>query len=514
MIAKVKSSTIFGIEGLPVEVEVETGRGTPARFNIIGLGDNAVREARDRVTAALKSSGFAVPTRVLVNLAPAEVKKEGSSFDLAIALGILISSGQLRAAKVSALSFYAELSLDGQLKPVQGVTSFAISALQRGEQGIIVPIANLKEARLLSGLNVLAFSHLLEVVAFLSGQVPNTTKEHETAQESLAPEQAESKSMGEVVGQDFAKRALTIAAAGGHNLLMIGPPGCGKSMLAERLPSILPPLSESEMLELARIYGVSGLSIDKILKAIRPFREPHHVISEAGLIGGGSYPRPGEVSFAHRGILFLDEFVEFKRSVVEALRSPLEMGRVTITRAKASFKFPAKFQLIAAMNPCPCGRLGSGMSAQCNCSAGAITTYLAKLSEPILDRIDLHVELRAVSIKEIYSNKTSSLEEADCKLREQVVKARKVQLDRHPKLNSELGPRELKKVAPIDDKCQSLIQMAAVKQGLSARAYNRIIKVSRTIADLDGSQNIKAPHLAEALSYRNLDRLRDRYKAT
>jgi len=509
MIAKVKTSTILGIEATSVDAEVHTKKGQP-RFTIIGLGDNAVREARDRVTAAIKQSGFFLPGQILVNLAPAEIKKEGSSFDLAIALGILSASSQLKPESLAGVTVHGELSLDGMLKPVRGVAALTIEALQGGSRRILLPFQNKREAEIISGIEVIGLKNLNDAVAYLRGEFYPEDEYEDIPQEKSKGTLSEVR-VSDVIGQQAAKRALTIAAAGGHNLLMIGPPGCGKSMLAQRFATLLPPMTRDEIFEVVKIHGIAGLDIGRYLEGERPFRSPHHIVSDVGLIGGGPYPKPGEVSLAHRGVLFLDELAEYRRSVLEALRAPLEAGKVNITRAKASLEFPANFQLIAAMNPCPCGRLGvKGMA--CRCSGTAVSNYLNKISQPILDRIDLHVELQAVPMLALTKDRLSVGDEDDS-LHAQVLAASETQQQRSGKLNAALQSNEVKENAKLDSESQSLLEQASKKGALSARTYIRVLKVSRTIADLEGKEKITASHIAEAIGFRCLERIQKLYAA-
>lgn len=500
MLTRVRTSTIIGIDAIAVEVEVEVKPG-PSRFIIIGLADSAVKESRDRVTAALKHSGFILPEQILVNLAPAEVKKEGAAFDLPIAMGILVASQQVSIPEVMNTCFHGELSLDGRLKRIRGALALAVEARQQRIENLIVPAENFQEASLIRGLSVFPASSLRDVVRHY--------KDTPLPRPEIGPQVAstqKSRLLAEVWGQDSAKRALLIAAAGGHNVILIGPPGCGKSMLAERFPSILPSLREEELLEAVRIHSAAGLATDGLLAGFRPFRNPHHVISDAGLVGGGTVPRPGEISLAHHGVLFLDEFPEFRRSALEALRAPLESGYVQVSRAKASLRIPSQFQLVAAMNPCPCGRLGMG-EAVCTCSRPAILTYLRKLSQPILDRIDLHVELSPVSFAGIERSSLVEQEASEAKLRSLVLRARTLQLDRQGKINSLLSGDELSRQLLAQRSVKVLLQQACEKKGLSARAYVRILRVARTIADLEGSSDLKNEHVIEALGYRSLERM-------
>lgn len=504
MLSRIRTSTLVGLDALAVEVEVEVAAGE-RHFTIIGLGDSAVKEARDRVTAALKHSGFILPERILVNLAPAEVKKEGAAFDLPIAMGILAASQQVTISDALSICFHGELSLDGRLKQVRGILALAVEARQQRIGTMIVPAENYHEANLISGLTILPAASLREVVKHFGGNAlrrPNDV-------EQTAVELPAVKMISEVWGQESAKRALLIAAAGAHNIIMIGPPGCGKSMLAERFASILPPLREDEMLEAVRVHSVAGLSTRALLAGRRPFRSPHHIISDAGLIGGGSTPKPGEISMAHQGVLFLDEFPEFRRSALEALRAPLESGAVLISRAKASLVMPARFQLLAAMNPCPCGKLGMN-SAQCACSRSAILAYLRKLSQPILDRIDLHVELNPVAFASIERVPLADQEKAEDELRRRVLAARARQHERQGQLNSLLSGDELGRHIASQRPLRMLLQKACEQRSLSARAYVRILRVARTIADLDNIAEIRPEHISEALTFRSLERI-ERY---
>jgi magnesium chelatase family protein len=501
MLARTKTSAVAGIDGCSVDVEVTVRDGQP-RFVIIGLGDSAVRESRDRVLSALKQSGFSIPDQILVNLAPAELKKEGASFDLPMAVGILVASRQIKVEKLAARAFYGELSLDGRIKPVRGMVALAIDARRAGIMELVVPAQNYHEASLIYGPRIVAVKSLSELVRYLEGRI-----EIEMPSIDAPVAKGTRLHISDVWGQESAKRALLIAAAGGHNVLMIGPPGCGKSMLAERFQSLLPALDESSMLEAVRIHSIAGLPIESILAGEPPYRAPHHVVSDAGLIGGGGHPRPGEISLAHRGVLFLDEFPEFRRSALEGLRAPLESGQVRISRAKSSLVFPARFQLIAAMNPCPCGRAGVP-GVRCGCSRGAIQGYLKKLSQPILDRIDLHVDLEAVPLTLLVERGTnSSSTTTSCDFRERVAAARWRQLEREGCLNGELAGVKVSAAKSIRPQAVRLLERAAAKANLSARGYIRIMRVAITIADLATSEEVIEEHVAEALSYRSLERL-------
>ncbi|MCB0332023.1 MAG: YifB family Mg chelatase-like AAA ATPase [Bdellovibrionales bacterium] len=505
MMIRVASAAIHGVKASPVEIEVRAGRGKKY-FSIIGLGDSAVKESRERVISSLRSCGFSVPPQVLVNLAPAEMKKEGSGFDLPIALAVLAASSQLSLSRRQKLFAFGELSLDGRLKPVRGAVSLSLLALQHGYDSCLVPFENYEEASLVRGIEVLPFRKLSDVLLYLRDGL--ISDEMDAEPESCSPQLP--PLLSDVVGQELAKRALRIAACGGHNLLMIGPPGCGKSMLAERLPGLLPLLSESERLESAAISSIVGKIPHSLLLGERPYRSPHHVITDVGLIGGGSVPKPGEVSLAHNGVLFLDEFPEYRRQALEALRAPLESGKVRITRARGSEEFPASFQLIAAMNPCPCGKLGSPHA--CSCDRESVRRYLGKLSGPILDRIDMQIELDPVPLKEL-SRRVSvetreGSEESHKKERRAIAALHEVQMNRQGRFNKNLSLQTLLSEAYSLPSAIDLLEHFGEKQGISARGFTRVMRVARSIADIAGEAWILPEHVQEALSYRSLDRLR------
>ena len=498
MLAKIHSRAQAGVDAPAVTVEVHLSNGLPA-LNIVGLPEAAVRESKDRVRSALINSRFDFPARKLtVNLAPADLPKEGGRFDLPIALGILVASGQLDAAPLKDIEFLGELSLSGELRPVRGALPAALKARKAG-RALLLPLENADEAALVSGVTILGARHLLDVCAHLAG------RQHIAAhQSSLSARHPHYEDIADVRGQHQAKRALEIAAAGGHSLLFVGPPGTGKSMLASRLPGILPPMTEDEALETAAVASISDTGFSAEAWRKRPYRNPHHTASAVALVGGGSFPRPGEISLAHHGVLFLDELPEFDRKVLEVLREPLESGAIVVSRAARQAEFPAAFQLIAAMNPCPCGYLGDP-SGRCRCTPDQVQRYRSKVSGPLLDRIDLHVEAPRVA-REALRPDTPPDGEPSGTVAERVTVSRERQLQRQAKPNARLGTREINKHCKPDATGQQLLERAMEQLGLSARAYHRILKVARTIADLADSGSVGSQHVAEAVAYRVLDR--------
>ena len=507
MLVKTYAAAVQGISAFEVTIEVSVSPGI--KFMLVGLPDNAVRESHERIYSALKHNGIDVPRRqVIINMAPADIRKEGAAYDLPLAIAMLAGNETINADLIDKYMMMGEMSLDGSLKPIKGALPIAILAREKGYKGLIIPSANAHEAAVVNNLDVIAADNLVDVVQFLNGEKDIEPTVIDTRAEFFASVDKFDVDFDEVKGQESVKRALEVAAAGGHNILMVGPPGAGKSMMSKRFATILPPLTLHEALETTKIHSVAGkLDGNSGLITRRPFRNPHHTISDTALVGGGTYPQPGEISLAHNGVLFLDELPEFKRAVLEVLRQPLEDRKITVSRTKMTVDYPASFMLVASMNPCPCGYYNDP-NHECTCAPGVVQRYLSRISGPLLDRIDMHIEIVPVPFAQLADARPS---ESSATIRARVIAARNIQTERFKAeegvyCNAQMGSKLIRKYCQLDAKGQDLLNKAMTKHNLSARAYDRILKMARTIADLDSSENIQFTHIAEAINYRNLDK--------